>query len=87
MEESGLKGIRKYITMRQNAVAQYIATRTILDLFERSARRPGARMSRQSWEQTGLDLDVGKKRVVEAASAVESDGEKLIGEEKGMNLE
>ena len=30
---------------------------------------------------------VKKKRVVEAASAVESDGEKLIGEEKGMNLE
>ena len=46
-EEAGLEGIRKSVTRRQNTAAQYIATRPILDLFERYAQRPGARVSCQ----------------------------------------
>ena len=48
--EAGLEGIRKSITWRQNTVTQYIATRPILDLCERVARRPGAWVSRRWWE-------------------------------------
>ena len=44
---AGLEGIRKSVTKRQNMVAQYIATRPILDLCERATRRPGARVYRQ----------------------------------------
>ena len=39
--EAGFEGTGKYITKRQNTVAQYITTRPILDLCERSARRLG----------------------------------------------
>ena len=41
----GFEGISKFISRRQNMVAQYIATRKLLDLFERSAQRPVARVS------------------------------------------
>ena len=44
--EAGLEGIRMSVTRRQNTVAQYIATRPIMDLCERATRRPGARVSR-----------------------------------------
>ena len=56
MAEAGFKGIGTYVTRRQNMVAQYIATRPILDLCERSAQRPGERVYRRWWEQDGLDL-------------------------------
>ena len=41
MEEEGFKEIGVYILKRQNTVAQYIATRPILDLCKRTVRRPG----------------------------------------------
>ena len=47
MEEAVFEGIGTYVTRRKNMFAQYIAIRPILDLYERSARRPGARMSRR----------------------------------------
>ena len=40
MAEAGFKKIGTYVTRRQNTVAQYIATQTILDLCKRSARMP-----------------------------------------------
>ena len=73
MVESGLEGIMKYITRRQNIVAQYISTRPILYLCERSARRPGAKVSQRWWEQAGLDWEGAKKRA--AAAAEDLDGE------------
>ena len=45
LRKAGLDWIRKYITMRQNTVVQYIATRPILDLYERATQRLGARVS------------------------------------------
>ena len=65
-------------------VAHYIVTLPILDLCERSAQRPGARVSRRWWEKDGLYLEGAKKREVEAA---ESDGEETIDEEEGIPLE
>ena len=64
MVETGFEGIGTYVTSRQNMVAKYIITRPIMDLCERSARRPGARMSRWWWEQDGLDLEGAKKRAL-----------------------
>ena len=45
LREAGMVGIRMSITRRQNTVAQYISTRTILDLCEKSTWNPGARVS------------------------------------------
>ena len=47
--EAGLEGIRKSVTRRKNTVAQYIATRPILDLCERATQQAGARVSWRWW--------------------------------------
>ena len=49
MVETGLEGIGTYVTRRQNMLAQYIVTQPIMDLYERSAWRPGARVSWWWW--------------------------------------
>ena len=78
--ESGFEGIGTYITRSQNMFAQYIATRLILDLCERSARRPGERMSWRWWEQDGLYVEGAKKILAEL------DGDEAIGKEAVMPL-
>ena len=60
--------IRTSILRRQNTVAQFIATRPILDLCENSTRRQGARVAWRWWEQTGVDWKVARERA-EAAAA------------------
>ena len=76
MQEAGLEGIRKTITRRQNTVAQYIATRPILDLCEHTMQKSGARMSRRWWDQEGIDLKAAKERAAEAlATDLESESE------------
>ena len=82
MVEAGFEGIRTYVKRRQNTVAEYIATRPILDLCERSAWRQGGWVSWQWWEQDGLDLEGTKKR-----AAYESGREEAIREVEGMPLE
>ena len=62
MVEAGFNGTETYVTRRQNTVVQYIATRPILDLCERSAWRPGACLYWHWWEQDALDLEGLKKR-------------------------
>ena len=60
-------------------VAKYISTRPILDLCEKSALRPVARVPWQWWKKAGLYLEGAKKR--EAATVADLDGEELIGED------
>ena len=60
MREAGFKWIQKAITRRQNTVAQYIATRPIMDLCERATQSMGARVSRRWWEQEEIDLETEK---------------------------
>ena len=84
MVEAGFEGIGTYITRRQNTVAQYIATRPILDLCECFTWRPVARVYRRWWEQDALYLEVEKKRAAEAA---ESDREDTMGKEEVIPLE
>ena len=47
--EAGLDGIRKLATRRQNTVAQYIATRPILDRCERSTQQSLVRLYQRWW--------------------------------------
>ena len=42
MKEAGFKYVRTSINIRQNTVAQYIATRPLLDLCEGTTQRGGA---------------------------------------------
>ena len=44
ISEEGLGELETYIDCRQKTVAQYIATRPIMDLFLEEDRRPGARV-------------------------------------------
>ena len=46
-----------------------------MDLCERSTWRTRARVSRRWWEQSGIDLECAKKRVVAAESEMDSDSE------------
>ena len=55
MEEAGLTDIRTSIQRRQNTVAQYIATRPLLDLCEGAIPREGARVTLRWWVQSGID--------------------------------
>ena len=56
IKETEMVVIRTSIIQRQNTVAQFIATRPILDLCEQAAQRSGVQVSWRWWEQTGIDL-------------------------------
>ena len=79
MTEAGFEDIGTYVTRRQNTVAQYIATRSILDLYDRSDWRTGVWVSQRWWYQDVFYLD----RVKES-SAAESDGEEAQRKEEGL---
>ena len=70
MKEAGIVQIRTSILWRQNTVTQFIATRPILDLFEKANKHPVARVARRWWEQTGIDWKGGRERE-EAAEVAE----------------
>ena len=70
MEGAGFEDIGVYATRRQNKVAQYSATRPILDLSEQSVWRLGEWVYCRWWDQEGMDLE-GAKEIATA----ESDGE------------
>ena len=70
MKEGGIVCILTSILRRQNTVAQFIVSRPIHDLCEKSNQRPGAQVARRWWEQTGIDWKKARERV-EAAEAAE----------------
>ena len=82
MAEAGFEEIGTYNTKRQNMVVQYIVTRPILDLCERSARRPGVWVSWKWWEQDILELEEVKER-----AEAESDREEVQSKEEGLAQE
>ena len=51
MEEAGFEERGSYILKKQNTVVQYIATRPILDLCEKTVQRPGAWVAWIWWER------------------------------------
>ena len=51
MAEAGMKEVETYVSFRQNTMAQYIATRPIMDLCLVANRRPGPRVTMRWWVQ------------------------------------
>ena len=51
MGDVGFEEMGTYVLKRQTTVAQYIATRRIMDLYEETVRRPGAWVARRWWDQ------------------------------------
>ena len=62
--------MEEYIRRQQKTVAQYIAKRSLLDLYEGSERAPGERVGRRCWEQAGIHIEGAREA---AAAAVEND--------------
>ena len=56
MSEVGLQEVETYVPCCQNTVAQYIATRPIMDMYLVAKRRPGPRVAIRWWGKEGLDL-------------------------------
>ena len=57
MSEAVLHEEETYVSLHQNTVAQLIATRPIMDLCLEVERRPESRVSKQRWDQEGLELE------------------------------
>ena len=74
MKETGMVRIRTPILRRYNTVAKIIATRPILDLCKKATQRPGARVTRQWWEQTGVDWKGARERAAAAAAELGMEG-------------
>ena len=80
-----LEEIGVCIAHLQNMVAQYIATRTIMELCFAADRKPGMRLSRRWWKKPDLDImgtgqdrqtwRGGRRQGREEKSESEGDGE------------
>ena len=55
MKEAGFTDVRTSIKRRHNTVAQYIATRPLLDLCKGMTQIGGARVAMRWWDQKGID--------------------------------
>ena len=81
MREAGLTGINKSIADRQNTVAQYIATRPLLDLCKGDRAREGAKVPMRWWNQADINWETAKSKGVETDSTSRS-GMDTVGEEE-----
>ena len=68
MKEAGFTDVGTSLNRRQNTVAQYIATRPLLELCEGATQRGGARVKMRWWDQQVIDWEKAKARIVETAS-------------------
>ena len=59
-KEAGIVRARTSVLRRQNTVAQFIATRPILGLYEVAERRGGTRVPQRWWEQPGIDWKLAR---------------------------
>ena len=82
MQDAGLTEIRKSIANRQNTVAQYIATRPLLDLCEGARAREGARMPMRWWNQTDIDWEAAKTKGGGETDSTSRSESKTDGEEE-----
>ena len=62
MEEAGFEEMGDYILKRQNTISQYIMTRPILNLCEKTVRRPRNWVARRWRKQEVINL-VGTREV------------------------
>ena len=56
MQEAGCGVVEAYVLRSLNTVVHYIDTRTILDLCEETAQRPGACVTKRWWDQEQMYL-------------------------------
>ena len=66
----GLQTMEEYIRRRQNTVAQYIATKSLLDLCEGSERAPGERLGIQWRDKAGINLAGERESATAIVTAV-----------------
>ena len=71
MKEAGFTDVRTSINRRQNTVAQYIATRPLLELCKGTTHQDGARVTMRWWDQKGIDWGKAKARGAETESESE----------------
>ena len=81
MKEAGIVRIRTAILRRQNTVAQFIATRPIMDLCEKAIIRPGARVPMRWWEQTRIYWKGAREKAEAAVKAAEPGAKALTDSE------
>ena len=83
MEEAGLTDIHTSIPRSQNTVAQYIATRPLLDLCVGARAREGVKVTLRWWEQAGIDWEKAKAKGTEKEMTTGTDtGTDTEGEEE-----
>ena len=56
MMSVGLEEVETCVLHRQNTIAQYIATRPILEICLTVEQRPGARLTRQWWDKAKINF-------------------------------
>ena len=61
-KEAELPDVCTSINRMQNMVAQYIATRPLLDLCEGARQREGALVTLRWWDQLGIDWEKSKAK-------------------------
>ena len=68
-EEAGFEEMEEYIQRRQNMVAQFIATRLLLDMCKYTERTPGAQVEVRRWEKEVIYLAEARETEMLAAEA------------------
>ena len=72
MAEEGYQEVETYVSFHQNTVAQYIATRPIIDICLAAKQRPGPGVAIQWWEQEGLYLEGMRTEGVEETESTDT---------------
>ena len=62
LKEAGVVRARTSVLRRQNAVAQFIATRPSLGLCKVAERRRGTRVPQRWWEQSVIDWKLAREK-------------------------
>ena len=57
MKGVGLQEVETYVSRRHNASTLFIATRPIMDMCLAVERRPVSQVSKQWWDQEGMELE------------------------------
>ena len=57
MEEAVMQEVYSYFSRHHNRVAQFIANRTIMDLYLAAKRIPDPRITKRWWEKDGADVE------------------------------
>ena len=70
MAEAGLREVGTYVYLFHNTAAQFITTRPIVDLCLAAERMPGSRVTKQWWDQDGLDVE-GMRTATQEAERTE----------------